>query len=148
MCIKRFAIGENVNWQITQLKHIAQSVWQQFCSLYAPSLLLAPSPLSYVFHLLSSQRLFTEIENLGLMFKASVQLSGRLLDCSGSVDVFCLHPPPSPTLPLSVSSLIYPLLPLSVASFFEFWWLSGIQLIIVVRCYSRRLQFFDILPAL
>lgn len=75
-------------------------------------LCLHPSPLFFLRHL------FTEIENLGLMFKASVQLLGRPLD---------IYPPPffpSPTPHLSNSSWIYLFILLSVASLWillSFW---------------------------
>lgn len=61
------------------------------------SLALKPPPLYYVSpHL--PQPLFTEIESLGLMFKASVQLSGRLLEALVvdviSVSLLLSHTPP------------------------------------------------------
>lgn len=87
------------------------SVPQQHCiqNGSAPSCLLPPTflllPITSILclppslsSLLFPQHLFTEIENLGLMFKASVQLLGRLLDALVVDVIFCLPLPVFVTL--------------------------------------------------
>ena len=68
----------------TDLHPLVYLYHPDFCA--PPILCLPPSPSP----LFSPQHLFTEIGNLGLMFKASVQLLGRLLDV---ISVSLLGPP-------------------------------------------------------